>query len=145
MAFKTTVLMDGHPTLRRNLKVLQQAVATQANLNAWNGAQHLFARSRAVVPYDKGDLYNAAYMRKAEDGGSRAMWVVGYDTARAPHAILVHEIPGRHHPIRGPSNEPKQDHYLSEPADAMRSTFPRTVANDLQAAIHRAKVIRTRR
>jgi hypothetical protein len=49
------------------------------------------------------------------------------------------------HPTRGPSSEPKQDHYLSEPRDAMEKSFPRTVESDMKKAIAGTYMMRTAR
>lgn len=139
MRFNFTIV--GHADVLRNIQTLRTLLLREGNASAWNQAQHLFARTRAVVPYEDGDLYDAAYIANIGTDKVKA-WVVGYDTVKAPHAVPVHEIPNRNHPTRGPSGEPKQDHYLSEPRDAMVKTFPRTVANDLERAITKARFIR---
>lgn len=126
----------------RNLRRIRRQVLKRKSMTAWNAAQHLFSRTRAVVPYQDGDLYNAAYNRKKEDSDGRSVWHVGYDVRAAPHAWMVHDIQGRFHPVRGPSPEPKQDHYLSEPADMMRKSFPRTVRDDIQDEIRRVHIER---
>ena len=86
-----------------------------------------------------GDLYNSAYIANISPSEEKRVWVVGYDTVAVPYAWLVHEIPNRIHPTRGPSREPKQDHYLSEPRDQMVKTFPRTVRDDMERAIGSAR------
>lgn len=142
---RVTVQLRGREVTIRNLRHVNRQVVKRADSSTWNAAQHLKARSQAVVPYQYGVLYSAAYLEKDTDNEDVKMWAVGYDTGKAPHAWPVHEIPGRFHPIRGPSSEPKQDHFLSEPADAMRKEFPRTVANDLRGEIRSIRVIRQRR
>lgn len=131
---KFTMTIIGHPNVVRNIQSLQSVMTRQANLSAWNQAQHLFARTRAVVPYENGDLYNAAYIANLSTE-EKKVWAVGYDTVAVDYAITVHEVPNRNHPTRGPSREAKQDHYLSEPRDAMAETFPRTVRGDMERAI----------
>lgn len=145
MALRATIQLRGQQVTIRNLRHVNRQIVRRADSSTWNAAQHLKARSQAVVPYRFGDLYNSAYIRKVKDSEDEKMWAVGYDTGQAPHAWPVHEIPGRIHPIRGPSHEPKQDHYLSEPADAMRKEYPRTVADDLRQTIRTVRVTRLRR
>jgi hypothetical protein len=128
------MVLDGVPLVLGNLQRLRTTLTRDGNQSAWNQAQHLYSRTRAVVPYLDGDLYESAYIVNIGDKDF-PMWAVGYDTDVAPHAITVHEEPNRNHPTRGPSREPKQDHYLSEPRDAMESTFPKAVAKDLQSSV----------
>lgn len=131
---KITMMLEGVPLVVGNLQRLRTTLSREGNQSAWNQAQHLYARSRAVVPYLEGELYEGAFINNI---GSKEfpMWAVGYDTVSVAHALIVHETPNRVHPTRGPSSEPKQDHFLSEPRDAMAQSFPRTVADDLEAAI----------
>jgi hypothetical protein len=117
-----------------NLRRLQSTLTRDGNLSAWNQAQRLYARSRAVVPYLTSQLYNSAYINNIGDK-KFPMWAVGYDTVEAPHAVIVHDTPNRVHPTRGPSSEPKQDHFLSEPRDAMEASYPREVAADLGRSV----------
>lgn len=131
---KVSFILEGHPDVVRNLQRLHTTLTREANQTAWNQAQHLYARTRAVVPYLNGDLYEAAFIRRLDDS-KKSVWVVGYDTVAVDYAMMVHETPNRIHPTRGPSKEPKQDHFLSEPRDAMEQTFPRDVANDLRKAV----------
>jgi len=127
---RVTLILEGSPALLGNI---QRSVLTrQADRSAWNQAQHLFSRTRAVVPYMDGDLYDAAYIANISPDDKRRVWVVGYDTVAVDYAMTVHETPGRMHPTRGPSREPKQDHFLSEPRDAMEKTFPKTVAEEME-------------
>ena len=135
---KFTIIMEGHPAVVGNIRRLRTVMTREGNQSAWNQAQHLYARTRAVVPYLTSQLYNAAYINNIGKK-DHPMWVVGYDTVEAPYAVDVHEIPNREHPTRGPSSEPKQDHYLSEPRDAMVASFPREVGNDLERAINRLR------
>lgn len=139
---RATVVIEGFGPLLQNIQRLRSALTRQGNQSAWNGAQHLFARTRAVVPYKDGDLYNSAYIANVSPSEDRRIWVVGYDTVAVPYAMDVHEIPNRIHPTRGPSPEPKQDHFLSEPADAMRKSYPRTVADDMERVIRRTRMVR---
>lgn len=131
---KVTMVLEGQRDILANIQRLRSVITRQGNTSSWNGAQHLFSRTRAVVPYEDGDLYNAAYIANLSTG-EKSVWAVGYDTVAVDYAMTVHETPNRMHPIRGPSREPKQDHFLSEPRDAMESSFPRTVAEDMVAAI----------
>jgi len=131
---KVTFILEGHPALVKNIQRLRTVLTRQGTTSAWNGAQHLYARTRAVVPYLEGELYDSAYMANIGQPNKPA-WVVGYDTVAAPHAIIVHETPNRNHPTRGPSSEPKQDHFLSEPRDRMSEEFAKTVADDMEAII----------
>lgn len=142
---EVTFQLRGKDVTIRNMRRVNRQLVKRADSSTWNAAQHLKARSQAVVPYLHGDLYNSAYIEKDVDTDDKRIWAVGYDTGKAPHAWVVHEIPGRNHPTRGPSPEPKQDHFLSEPADAMRKEFPRTVADDLQDEIRRVRIERVRR
>lgn len=137
-----TMILDGHSTVVNNLRRLTTTVTRQANLSGWNAAQHLYARTRAVVPYLDGELYESAFIEKVGEHPVH-MWAVGYDTNAVPYAITVHETPNRVHPTRGPSNEPKQDHFLSEPRDAMVKTYSRTMAEDLERAIMTTKFERS--
>lgn len=139
-----TFTITGHPTVVRNIQQLRTMILRQGNTSAWNGAQHLFARSRAVVPYLDGRLYNSAYIANISTE-LKKIWAVGYDTVSVDYAIAVHEIPDRNHPTRGPSSEPKQDHFLSEPRDAMVKTFPRTVADDFETLLRKARFTRSAR
>lgn len=132
---QVTLVLEGMDSLLRNTQRLRTTISRQGNLTAWNGAQHLFARTRAVVPYRNGDLYNSAYIANISPSKFKRIWVVGYDTVAVPYAMVVHETPNRVHPTRGPSREAKQDHYLSEPRDAMEKEFPRTAADDMMTAI----------
>ena len=137
---KVTMVLEGMPQLLSNTQRLRTTLTRQANTSAWNGAQHLYARTRAVVPYLTGELYDAAYIANISPNEKNRVWVVGYDTVAVEHAIIVHETPNRNHPTRDPSNEPKQDHYLSEPRDAMVASFPRTVADEMRDAIRSARI-----
>lgn len=141
---KLTVMIDGIPEVVGNLQRLQTVLTKQGNTSAWNGAQHLFSRTRAVVPYLDGDLYNAAYMANISTD-KKSVWAVGYDTVAVPYAWDTHEIPNRIHPTRGPSNEPKQDHFLSEPRDAMTVSWPKQTADEMRGAIGRVRILRRRR
>ena len=141
---KLTVMIDGIPEVVGNIQRLRTVLTRQGNTSAWNQAQHLFSRTRAVVPYLDGDLYNSAYIKNTSTEDKK-VWEVGYDTVAVPYAWSTHETPNRNHPTRGPSREPKQDHFLSEPRDAMEATFPKDVANDMRGAIGRARIIRRRR
>jgi hypothetical protein len=141
--FNVTMRVRGQETVVRNIRLLNDRLQRAGENASWNGAQHLFARSRAVVPYQDGDLYNSAYMARISTDHF-AMWIVGYDNISVDYAWLVHEIPNREHPTRGPSSEPKQDHFLSEPRDRMESTFPRTVMDEVQDAIRGARFERGR-
>lgn len=136
---KVTMVLEGLPSLLNNTQRLRTTLYREENLSAWNQAQHLFSRTRAVVPYKDGDLYNAAYIANISPSDKVRIWVVGYDTVAVDYAMNVHEIPGRNHPTRGPSNEPKQDHFLSEPRDAMEKSYVRTVADDLEKALRKVK------
>jgi hypothetical protein len=133
---KVTMILEGSPALLGNIQRLQTVLYKQANQSAWNQAQHLFSRTRAVVPYMDGDLYGAAYIANISPNEKNRVWAVGYDTVKVSYAMTVHETPNRVHPTRGPSREPKQDHYLSEPRDAMAKTYPKTVADEMAAALH---------
>lgn len=137
---RVSFVLEGHPALLGNTQRLRTTLYKEGDLSAWNQAQHLFSRTRAVVPYDTSKLYNAAYIANISPSEKIRIWVVGYDTVAVDYAVNVHETPGRNHPTRGPSNEPKQDHYLSEPRDAMEKTYPRTVAHDLERAIRKVRV-----
>ena len=141
---KVTIILTGHPTVVRNIQALRTTCTRQGSTSGWNGAQHLFSRTRAVVPYLEGELYNSAFIANIGRPNFPA-WAVGYDTVAVPHAIPVHETPNREHPTRGPSNEPKQDHYLSEPRDRMQESFPQTVADDMENAIRRTRFVRDAR
>lgn len=135
-------MKDLHANFGKLLMTMQKA----GSLSAWNQAQKLFSRSRAVVPYLDGLLYNAAYVVKLDGSDDVPTWAVGYDTFSVPYAWDQHETAGRNHPTRGPSNEAKQDHYLSEPRDAMVATFPSEVARDLREALGGIHfVVRSRR
>jgi hypothetical protein len=141
---KVTMVLEGHPVVLKNIQRMRSVITRQGSTSGWNGAQHLFARTRAVVPYLSGELYDAAYIANVGRPNFPA-WVVGYDTVAVPHAMVVHETPNRVHPTRGPSSEPKQDHYLSEPRDAMEKSFPRTVESDMKKAIAGTYMMRTAR
>ena len=141
---KVTVMIEGIPEVVGNVQRLRTVLTRQGNTTSWNGAQHLFARTRAVVPYLDGELYNSAYIANISTR-DKSVYAVGYDTVAVPYAWDVHEIPNRVHPTRGPSNEPKQDHFLSEPRDAMASSFPRTAAHELRDAVRSARFLHTRR
>lgn len=139
-----TFQLRGKEVTIRNLRHVNRRLVKRADSSTYNAAQHLKARSQAVVPYREGILYNSAFISRVAGGEDVKMWAVGYDTMKAPHAWIVHEIPGRNHPVRGPSPEPKQDHYLSEPANDMQREYPRTLADDLQDEIRRTRVQRIR-
>jgi hypothetical protein len=131
------MVLEGSPALLANIQRLRAILLPEVDRSPWNQAQHLFARTRAVVPYLTGELYSAAYIANISPSAWKRIWVVGYDTVAVPHAMIVHETPNRVHPTRGPSREPKQDHYLSEPRDAMEKSYPREIADDMRDAIHR--------
>lgn len=139
---KVTMVLEGSPAVLGNIQRLRSVLTRQGNTSAWNGAQHLFARTRAVVPYEDGDLYDAAYIANISPSDDHRVWVVGYDTVAVDYAMTVHETPNRVHPTRGPSREPKQDHFLSEPRDAMEQSFPRQVKDDLSRAIRQIRFAR---
>lgn len=139
---KVTMVLEGSPAVLGNIQRLRSVLTRQGNTSAWNGAQHLFARTRAVVPYKDGDLYDAAYIANISPSDDHRVWVVGYDTVAVDYAMTVHETPNRVHPTRGPSREPKQDHFLSEPRDAMEQSFPRQVKDDLSRAIRQIRFAR---
>ena len=128
----------------RNLRNVRRHLVKRCGSTAYNAALHLKARSQAVVPYEEGDLYDSAYVAPISSSEDKQVWGVGYDVGKAPHAILVHEIPGRMHPTRGPSPEPKQDHYLEEPANAMKKEWPRTVRDDLRDELKHVPIQRLR-
>lgn len=141
---KVTLVLEGHPTLVNNLQRLNTTITRQGNLSAWNGAQHLYARTHAVVPYLTGELYEHAFMANIGQP-KKPTWIVGYDTVAVPHAVIVHEVPNRNHPTRGPSSEPKQDHFLSEPRDQMEKSYPKDVERDMRQAITKTRFLRTPR
>ena len=141
---KLTVMIEGIPEVVGNVQRLRTVLTRQGNTSAWNQAQHLYSRTRAVVPYLEGELYNSAYIANISTADKK-VWQVGYDTVAIPYAWSVHEIPNRIHPTRGPSREPKQDHFLSEPRDAMAESFPREVGNDMRGAVASIRFIRRRR
>lgn len=142
---KATVVIEGHAALLGNIQRLRSVITRQGNTSAWNGAQHLYSRTRSVVPYMNGDLYDAAYIANISPSETNRIWVVGYDTIAVDYAMTVHETPNRVHPTRGPSREAKQDHFLSEPRDQMQSEFPRTVADDMRRALRSVTFIKGRR
>ncbi len=131
------MVLEGSPQLLGNIQRLRSVLLPEIDRSPWNQAQHLFARTRAVVPYRDGDLYNAAYIANISPSAWKRIWVVGYDTVAVEYAMLVHETPNRNHPTRGPSREPKQDHYLSEPRDAMEKSYPRAISTDIQHTLQR--------
>lgn len=137
-------MIEGIPEVVGNIQRLRTVMTRQGNTSAWNQGQHLFSRTRAVVPYLEGELYNSAYLANISTADEK-VWVVGYDTVSIPYAWDVHEIPNRIHPTRGPSREPKQDHFLSEPRDAMVESYPKQVAGDMRGAIASVRIIRRRR
>ena len=141
---KLTVMIEGIPEVVGNVQRLRTVLTRQGNTSAWNQAQHLYSRTRAVVPYLEGELYNSAYIANISTSDKK-VWQVGYDTVAISYAWSVHEIPNRIHPTRGPSREPKQDHFLSEPRDAMAESFPREVGNDMRGAVASIRFIRRRR
>lgn len=132
---RVSMVLEGSPAVLGNIQRLRTMLLKEGDQSAWNQAQHLFARTRAVVPYLNGDLYDAAYIANISPSDTVRIWVVGYDTVAVTYAVTVHEEPNRNHPTRGPSNEPKQDHFLSEPRDAMEKTYVRTVGDDLRDKI----------
>lgn len=137
-------MIEGIPEVVGNIQRLRTVMTRQGNTSAWNQGQYLFSRTRAVVPYLEGELYNSAYLANISTADQK-IWVVGYDTVQIPYAWDVHEIPNRIHPTRGPSREPKQDHFLSEPRDAMVESYPKQVAEDMRGAIASVRIIRRRR
>ena len=139
---RVTFQLRGKDVTIRNMRHVNRQLVRRADSSTWNAAQHLKARSQAVVPYLTGGLYRSAFVRKVKDSDDVKMWAVGY---MAEHALMVHEIPGRNHPTRGPSPEPKQDHYLSEPADQMRKEYPRRMRDDLADEVSRVRVLRVSR
>lgn len=141
---RVRVSVRGGAETRNNLLRMFQNIRTTGHLNAYNAAQHLFARTRAIVPYEDGTLYNAAYSKKVEASDKKAIWEVGYDMQAAPHALIQHETPEYNHPTRGPSAEPKTDHFLSKPRDAMEKAYAKTVADDVWGAIKSTRVTRVR-
>lgn len=100
-------------------------------------AAELWTRSTGMVPYNTGALYRSAFIREISSNAAYPQQIVGYDPGIAPYAMLVHEITGKTHPTRGPRPEPKRDHYLSEPRDAMAATFDSDLRNELVATIRR--------
>lgn len=130
--------------MRRNIGRMFLNIRTTGYLNAFNAAQHLLSRTRAIVPYLNGDLYNAAYAKKVDSGQAKAIWEVGYDTTAAPHALIQHETPEYNHETRGPSTEPKTDHFLSKPRDVMEKVYAKTVKDDIWSAIRRTRIERMR-
>ena len=131
---KVTMILEGVPVVVGNVQRLRTTLTRQANQSAWNQAQHLFARTRAVVPYLDGELYESAFINNI-GSKDKPMWAVGYDTVAVDYAVTVHETPNRVHPTRGPSSEPKQDHFLSEPRDAMAKSFARDIGDDMRQAV----------
>lgn len=131
---KVTMMLEGVPELLGNTQRLRTVMTRQGKTTAWNAAQHLFSRTRAVVPYLTGDLYNSAYIANISTD-KKSVWAVGYDTVAVWYAWMQHETAGRNHPIRGPSKEPKQDHFLSEPRDAMAKSYPRQAAEEFTDAL----------
>jgi hypothetical protein len=141
---RLTIVVFGQSELAGNFRILKSIIERQGHTSAWNGAQHLFARTRAVVPYMEGVLYGAAYIRNIAYSRARPTWEVGYDTGQAPYALAVHDVPANH-PTRGPSSEPKQDHFLSAPRDQMQKTYPATVRDDMRRVLRRVPVRRRSR
>lgn len=142
--FQVNFAVRGKETVVRNMRTLQERLLAAGEDLSWNGAQHLFSRTRAVVPFKTGKLYESAYMVKISQKNF-AMWAVGYEDVRVEYAWIVHEVPNRIHPVRGPSNEPKQDKYLSNPRDEMSKTWPTMVSDVLEERIRSAKMERTPR
>lgn len=140
-----SISVRGGRTVRANARRMYLDIRTTGHLNAYNAARHLLSRTRAVVPYENGDLYNAAYAKKVDIGSDRAVWEVGYDTVAVPYAMIQHETPSFDHPTRGPSTEPKTYQFLSRPRDAMEKAYVKTVASDIWNAIRRTRVSRGER
>lgn len=136
--------VDGIPETTANLRRIRDVARDAARESVPKQANYLFGRTRAIVPYLEGELYASAYQIDISTE-KQVIWAVGYDTTRIPYAWEVHEIPNRIHPTRGPSPEPKQDHFLSEPRDAMEQSYVKTVGDDIRRAIAGVRIMAMRR
>lgn len=118
-----TIRVKGIPVLAGNVKQLKKELLEAADDHATREAGLLYLATGRMVPYLSGQLLGSRYQRREDTSTkTRPRWVVGYDLALAPYAWEVHQIP-QHHPTRGPYNDPKSDHYLSIPRDAMAQTY----------------------
>lgn len=139
MAYKPTVFVEGVPVTVANIGRVRRVVRETNKRFTLRKAANLFWATQGVVPYLSGRLYGSAYIREVGANPAYPRQEVGYDTAQAPHALVVHETPGMVHPTRGPRHEPKQDHFLSEPRDRMAGTFVSELRQELVEAIRRMR------
>ena len=140
MAYQNAVQVRGVRPTVANIGRLRRAVREETDLITTDMAARLFHITTGIVPYQDGDLYRSAFNIDTTVNRNFPTRSVGYDST-IDYAFAVHELPNRVHPTRGPRKEPKQDHFLSEPRDALAEIFPRIVRDRIAARIQRMRSI----
>lgn len=145
--FQDTVRIKvrGIPQTVKNIRGLRKVLLKVAADHAARESELLYDHTGRVVPYLSGQLLGARFRRQAEGrGATRPTWLVGYNQNQAPYAWAVHQIPNRFHPVRGPYNDPKMDHFLSVPRDMLAQTYAARAQVKFNQAIRHYPVSRVR-
>lgn len=138
------IRVRGIPQFKRNVRTVKKAALQAALEHADRESELLFEGTTRIVPYMSGRLFNSAYRRKRSTKEENPVFVVGYNLAAAPHGWAVHQIPNRNHPTRGPYSDPKTDHFLTIPRDALALTYAARATVRINRAIQKARVERVR-
>jgi len=128
--------IEGISVVVANIGRLRRAIREENRAVVDDQAQRLLHISTGVVPYFSGRVYNSAFNTDMTFDPNKPYRAVGYDDS-IPYIWALHETPNRVHPIRGPRQEPKQDHFLSEPRDAQAEVFLNVLRARLKARIER--------
>lgn len=134
---KMTVDVDvsGHEQIMKNLARLSKDMVQAAYEESRRMAEWLKARSQELVPFDTGNLHDSAFIHEDETAEFSG-FTVGYDAATVQYAWYVHEIPAKNYSKPG-----TQYHYLSDPADELKSEFPDVMREGLRKAIAKSPAI----
>lgn len=134
------ISLTGHSALGAYFEKLDKELTKTAIAESWGAASWIFKRSQQIVPYNIGQLHDSGYIREHETGTPGVWWEVGYDTASCEYAWAVHE--NTNHAVfqqgKNPypdEQDPKQDHFLSDPAEDMSLHYKDTVAEAIDALI----------
>jgi hypothetical protein len=81
-------------------------VVNDAEARMEKAVEVLAKEAMELTPRDDGDLQGAQYSYVKREGG-QIVGVVGYDTEKAPHALVVHEREANHSQKDYPNNGPR--------------------------------------
>jgi len=131
-----TVYVTGISETVANIGRLRRGIREENRSVVDDQSARLFKITTGIVPYFSGRVYNSAFNTDLTFDPNLPTRAVGYDSS-IPYIWDLHETPNRVHPARGPRQEPKQDHFLSEPRTAMEAVFLGVLRARLHARISR--------